>query len=65
MVVEMTVGLRAKAPVHSCTVRCRVWRIVAVLGSCEEADVGDPKIDIRLFSGLACWRAANSDSGAG
>ncbi len=65
MVVEIAVGLFAKAPVHSCTVVCSMCRIVALDG--REACGGEslPRIAIRLFNGLDSSVAANRDSGAG
>ena len=65
IVVEMTVGLLANAPVQSCTVRCRICRIVAEAGTAEDTDWGHPKIDMRLFIGPLCSVAASRDSGAG
>ena len=66
MVVEMAVGLRAKAAVQSCTVCISMWRMVAVEGrhgSCEVASL--PRMAIRACTGLESSVAASSDSGAG
>ena len=63
IVVEMTVGLLANAPVQSCTVRCRICRIVAEAGTAEDTDWGHPKTDMRVFIGVLFSVAASRDSG--
>ena len=64
MMLEMTVGLLAKAPVHSCTVCCKIWRMVAVLGpGCTDGE--DDKMLASALSAGACSVAASRDSGAG
>lgn len=66
MVVDMAVGLRANAAVHSCTVYTSMWRMVALggrLGSCEVESL--PRMAIRACTGLDSSVAARRDSGAG
>jgi hypothetical protein len=65
MVVEIAVGLRANAPVQSCTVCCSMWRMVALEGrdACEGESL--PRMAMRVFKGLVSSVAAKRDSGAG
>ncbi len=65
MVVEIAVGLRANAPVQSCTVCCSMWRMVALEGrdACEGESL--PRMVMSVFKGLVSSVAAKRDSGAG
>lgn len=63
MVAEIAVGLRANAPVQSCTVCCSMWRMVALDGRAACTGESSPRIAMRAFTGLDSSVAARSDSG--
>ena len=66
MVVEIAVGLRAKAAVHTCTVCISMWRKLALEGRHDSAELDSlPRISMRACTGLDSSVAASRDSGAG
>ena len=66
MVVEIAVGLRAKAAVHTCTVCISMWRRLVPEGRHDSAGVDSlPRMVMRVCTGLVSSVAASSDSRAG
>ena len=65
MVVEIAVGLRAKAAVHTCTVCISMWRKLALEGRLNSAGLDSlPRMFMRACTGLDSSVAASRDSEA-
>lgn len=66
MVVEIAVGLRAKAAVHNCTVCISMCRRVALAGRHDSAGAESlPRMVMSACTGLESSLAASRDSGDG